>query len=177
MALTLVDPAMTDNVTPTGVVLPYAGSAAPNGWLLCYGQAISRTTYAKLFAAIGTSFGTGDGSTTFNVPDTRGRVLAGKDDMGGTAASRLTSGGSGVNGATLGAVGGAETHTLSTTQIPAHTHGMTQAMPAITNGAGSINRASSNTADKASGTSDSTGGGGAHNNTQPTMVFNHIIKT
>lgn len=73
----------------TGTVLPFAGSAAPIGWLLCYGQAVSRTTYANLFAAIGTAYGAGDGSTTFNVPDLRGRVAAGKDDMGGTAASRL----------------------------------------------------------------------------------------
>lgn len=203
MPLTLVDPAMTDNVTPTGVVLPYAGSAAPSGWLLCYGQAISRTTYANLFAAIGTSFGTGDGSTTFNVPDTRGRVLAGKDDMGGTAASRLTSGGSGVNGAALGAVGGAETHTLTSAQIPAHTHAAssstdpghthtgivtgTGSVTNITNTAGgSATAGSVNTSGStATGGSHShtitvsanTGGDGSHNNTQPTMVFNHIIKT
>lgn len=73
----------------TGTVLDFGGSAAPTGWLLCYGQAISRATYAPLFAAIGTTFGVGDGSTTFNLPDCRGRVHAGKDDMGGTAAARI----------------------------------------------------------------------------------------
>jgi microcystin-dependent protein len=174
MALTLVDPAMTDNVTPTGVVLPYAGSAAPNGWLLCFGQAISRTTYANLFAAIGTSFGTGDGSTTFNVPDTRGRVLAGKDNMGGTAASRLTTAGSGVDGATLGANGGAETHTLTTAQMPAHTHNT-----GTTIGSRNTSAGGGETIVYAGATyaSTSVGGGGAHNNTQPTIVFNHIIKT
>lgn len=72
-----------------GLVLPYAGGSAPPGWLLCYGQAVSRATYAGLFEAIGTVYGTGDGSTTFNVPDMRGRVAAGKDNMGGTAAGRL----------------------------------------------------------------------------------------
>lgn len=56
----------------TGTVLPFAGEAAPNGWLLCYGQAISRTTYSTLFGIIGTTYGTGDGSTTFNLPDLRG---------------------------------------------------------------------------------------------------------
>lgn len=105
---------------PAGAYIPFGGSTAPAGWLLCYGQAVSRTTYAALFAAIGTAHGTGDGSTTFNVPDLRGRVPAGKDNMGGSAASRLTTAGSGVDGATLGAVGGAETHTLTTAQMPAH---------------------------------------------------------
>ena len=166
---------MTDNVTPTGVVLPYAGSAAPSGWLLCYGQAISRTTYANLFAAIGTSFGTGDGSTTFNVPDTRGRVLAGKDNMGGTAAARLTSGGSGVDGATLGASGGAETHTLTIAQMPAHTHTIPALSSRNTSSGGSENVADSSS--NTTITSNSQGGGGAHNNAQPTIVFNHIIKT
>lgn len=71
------------------MVQQYAGSAAPNGWLLCFGQAVSRTTYAGLFQAIGTTFGVGDGTTTFNLPDLRGRVVAGADNMGGTAAGRL----------------------------------------------------------------------------------------
>lgn len=74
----------------TGTVLPFAGSTAPTGWLLCYGQAISRTTYANLFAVIGTTYGVGDGSTTFNLPDLRGRIAAGKDNMGGSAAGVLT---------------------------------------------------------------------------------------
>ncbi len=64
---------------PTGVVLPIARAAAPTGFLLCQGQAVSRTTYAVLFAAIGTTYGTGDGVTTFNVPDLRGRVPVGVD--------------------------------------------------------------------------------------------------
>lgn len=75
-------------LAPTGVVLPFAGSAAPSGWLLCAGQSLLRADYADLFAAIGTVYGAVDG-THFNVPDMRGRVAGGKDDMGGSAANVL----------------------------------------------------------------------------------------
>jgi microcystin-dependent protein len=109
-------------VLPFGMVVDYAGSSAPSLWLLCYGQAVSRTTYADLFAAISTTYGTGDGSTTFNLPDCRGRVVAGQDDMGGVSANRLTGLTNGVNGDTLGASGGLETFTLATANLPAHTH-------------------------------------------------------
>lgn len=76
---------------PTGVILPFAGNTAPSGWLACDGSAVSRTTYASLFTTIGTTYGTGDGSTTFNLPDFRGRFPRFNDAMfGGTAASRDT---------------------------------------------------------------------------------------
>jgi microcystin-dependent protein len=110
-----------------GVIDDFAGSAAPDGALFCFGQAISRTTYMALFAIIGTTFGAGDGTTTFNIPDLRGRVLAGPDNMGGTAANRLTSIGSGVDGTAIGNAGGTETRTLTTAQLPAHNHGVTDA--------------------------------------------------
>lgn len=74
----------------TGTVLDFAGNTAPTGWLMCFGQAVSRTTYSNLFAVIGTSFGAGDGSTTFNLPDYRGRIGAGCEVMGGTAASVIS---------------------------------------------------------------------------------------
>lgn len=96
---------------PAGMVVDFAGGTAPSGWLLCYGQAVSRTTYSALFGAIGTTWGTGDGSTTFNLPDLRGRVRAGRDDMGGTAAGRLTNaltGNPGLDGTSLGAAGGVD---------------------------------------------------------------------
>lgn len=73
----------------TGTVLDFAGAVAPAGWLLCDGSSVSRTTYANLFAVIGITHGSGDGSTTFSLPDGRGRVIAGKGDMGGTSAGRL----------------------------------------------------------------------------------------
>ncbi len=75
-------------VCPVGIVLPYAGHAAPDGWFLCDGQAVSRTTYAKLFTVIGEHFGVGDGSTTFNVPELSGRSVAGVDDMGTSTTTR-----------------------------------------------------------------------------------------
>ncbi len=81
---------------PSGMLAPFAGTSAPTGWFLCFGQAVSRSTYASLFTAIGTTYGVGDGTSTFNLPDLRGRTIAGVDDMGGSAASRLT----GDNGAT-----------------------------------------------------------------------------
>lgn len=81
-------------------MVPFGAAAAPDGWILCYGQAVSRTTYAPLFTAIGTAYGAGDGSTTFNLPDMRGRVAAGKDDMGGAAASRLNITLTGTRGST-----------------------------------------------------------------------------
>jgi microcystin-dependent protein len=92
-------------LVPIGAILAYAGATAPSGWVLCDGSAISRTDYSTLFTAIGVSFGVGDGSTTFNVPDLRGRVLVGKDDMGGSAASRVTTGNEGLNAGNLAETG------------------------------------------------------------------------
>src|SRR5215469_12071517 len=110
---------------PLGVALPYFGVTAPaSAFALPFGQAISRLTYANLFNLISTTYGAGDGSTTFNVPDLRGYLLAGKDDMGGAAASRITASASGIDGTALGAAGGAQTVTLGTAQMPSHTHGV-----------------------------------------------------
>lgn len=160
---------------PAGAVIPFAGAVSPSGWLLCYGQAVSRVTYGILFAAVGTTYGPGDGSTTFNVPDLRGRAVAGKDDMGGSAASRLTNSGTGnpgVNGSVLGAAGGADRHQLTIAQMPAHTH--TTAFSAnvpgqVASGTQFGNNGGTNTG--------STGGNEAHPNVQPTFVLNYIIRT
>ncbi len=104
---------------PIGASIDYWGAVAPNSsFALMYGQAISRTTYSALFSLFGIQYGAGDGSTTFNIPDLRGRVIAGKDDMGGSAAGRLATA---VAGTTLGAVGGGEIRTLVTGNLPPYT--------------------------------------------------------
>lgn len=116
--------------TPIGGFMDYVGTTAPNSaFVFPYGQAVSRTTYSTLFAMTSTTFGVGDGSTTFNLPDLRGRVVAGKDDMGGTSANRLTSADDGLNGDTLGATGGGETQSLVTANLPAYTPSGTVSQP------------------------------------------------
>jgi microcystin-dependent protein len=158
---------------PAGAVIPFAGTVSPSGWLLCYGQAVSRVTYGTLFAAVGTTYGTGDGSTTFNVPDLRGRAVAGKDDMGGSAASRLTNSGTGnpgVNGSALGAAGGADRHQLTIGQMPAHTHSIVYNNSIGAAASGVILGSNSGSS------TGSTGGDQAHPNLQPTLVLNYIIR-
>ena len=156
------------NAPPPGVVLPYAGSAAPSGWQLCYGQAISRTTYVNLFAVCGETFGVGDGATTFNLPDLRGRSVAGLDNMGGVSANRITN----AQADALGGAMGAETHTLSIGELANHAH--SYYLPAATTasaGEAGVN-AGTNTATNTTGA----GTGDAHNNVQPTFFLNYIIK-
>jgi microcystin-dependent protein len=105
---------------PIGASIDYWGTTAPNSsFVLAYGQAISRSTYSTLFSLFSTTFGSGDGSTTFNVPDLRGRVVAGADAMGGVAASRLTDAVAGMD--SLGDAGGAQSTTLVTANLPPYT--------------------------------------------------------
>jgi microcystin-dependent protein len=95
---------------PAGVVIDFSGSTIPEGYLLCDGSEVSRTTYARLFTLIGTTYGAGDGSTTFRLPDCRGRISIGVGQ------------GSGLTNRVLAAIGGAETHILTEAQLPSHTH-------------------------------------------------------
>ncbi len=156
-----------------GDIKANANAAIPAGWLECGGQAVSRATYSALFLAIGVLYGAGDGSTTFNVPDLRGRTIFGKDNMGGTAANRLTTANGGLDGATLGAVGGGESVTLTTAQIPSHNHSTStsfrrQDLGGGNNGGGASTYGISGL--------DPAGSGGAHKNIPPAMVSNFIIK-
>jgi microcystin-dependent protein len=169
---------------PIGIINDFGGSTAPTGWFLCYGQAVSRTTYVELFTVIGTTYGIGDGSTTYNLPDCRGRSGVGKDDMGGTPAGLITT----------GATGGEQTHTLITTELAAHSHGVTDighthstngftgsgASGTYVGGGGGnfgVTGSAGNgmTTNTTGITINNAGGGGAHNNVQPTIIFNKII--
>jgi microcystin-dependent protein len=181
---------------PSGIINPFAGTTAPDGWLLCYGQAISRTVYSDLFIALSTTYGVGDGSTTFNIPDMRGRVVAGEDDMGGTAANRLTSAVSGITATTLGAVGGNEIPQLHTHTISggAHTHEVRGGSVYSANGTADSFARSNTTGDvnfrsgfEATGSgfgssmaththSAANYGTGTAGNVQPTIILNYIIK-
>lgn len=109
-------------VMPTGAMLEYGGSVAPAGWLLCDGAAVSRSTYAGLFAVIGTTYGSGNGSTTFNVPNRINNFGVGAGGLyalgssGGSASTTTSSNGSHDH---TGATGST---TLTTNEIPSHTH-------------------------------------------------------
>lgn len=187
---------------PIGAIVDFGGSNAPAGWLLCFGQAVPRAAYPALFTAIGITWGGGDGSTTFNLPDFRGRLRAGRDDMGGTPANRLTTAGSGVNGIALGAVGGAQNVTLTSGQIPAlipnsafSSSSSTTVAPGgtaivltdgnnIVVGSGASTAVYPTSSTGSLGTSTTTNttvsinpsGGSSHNNVQPSAVTNSIIR-
>lgn len=171
-----------------GAVIAMGCASAPAGYLACDASAVSRSTYAELFAAIGTTFGTGDGSTTFNLPDTLGRALIGA----GT--------GSGLTARTAGTELGAETHTLSGTESgtaahshsvndSGHNHALLQAegeASTVTNRVRTSNNSGtlgSNTTNVASSTTgitianaSSTSAASAHNNMQPSLVMKMYIK-
>ncbi len=126
-------------------------------------------------------YGIGDGSTTFNVPDLRGRTIAGYDSMGGTSANRLTapSTANSINGDVLGLAGGSETHTILTAELASHTHTTTIGVSGANNGMFHNTNGTTAAADgsvNGTDTSNSTGSDTAHNNVQPTVIMNYVIK-
>ena len=190
-----------EGVTPVGTIQPFAGSTAPSGWLFCFGQTLNATSspiYTDLYSALGTTYG-GSSISAFNVPDLRGRVAAGKDNMGGTTASRITNAGAGIVGTTLGASGGTETHTLTQAQLAVHTHiqdahGHSASSYIRVGGYDDYNftgngdwvtdsdagergtRPTYTTVNANTATNQNAGSGSAHLNTQPTIITNYIIK-
>ena len=149
---------------PIGIILPFSDDTIPEGYMLCDGRAISRTTYSSLFSIIGTIYGEGDGSTTFNIPNLKGRVPVGQD----TSDSDFD---------TLGEIGGEKVHTLTVNEIPSHNHniGWSNTTNLITTGQQGIpGQAPNNRVD--SWKTFSTGGDQSHNNLQPYQVVNYIIK-
>jgi len=128
--------AITGNFIPPGVVIPFAGATAPSGWLLCNGSEVSRTTYAALFAAIASAWGYGDNSTTFNLPDLRGRFLRGRNANGSVVneplADAAARGACNLGGNTAENVGSVQVHNYAS-----HGHGVSQtggAFSSIANG-------------------------------------------
>jgi len=144
---------------PIGTISAFAGDTAPTGYLMCDGSAVSRTTYSELFAAIGTTYGAGDDSTTFNLPNIKGRTIVMQDTDD-------------TDFDTLGETGGEKTHQLTVQELASHSHlmgsqGGTQTsnyyMAVTQNGANSM-------------ATQTTGGNQPHNNLQPYIVLNYIIK-
>jgi len=160
---------------PAGILAPFAGSTAPDGWLLCDGSAISRTTYSSLFAVIAATYGAGDGSTTFTLPDLRGRMALGLDNMGGTSRDIVTA----ATADTLGAETGEEMHQLTEDEMPNHIHSIAD-MGGFPGGSTSAtygkNGYHPNYTATQTGNSNQTGGNQPHNNMPPYMALNYLIK-
>lgn len=163
--------------TPTGAVSAYAGGTAPTGWLLCDGAAVSRVTYALLFAVVGTTYGPGDGATTFNTPDVRGRTLlgVGTGAGGGTSGSGIVTGGSALTTRTAGQWFGEELHTMTAAELVAHTHVYRWGIAAGAGPGPDGEAPIGNNTNSAS--TDSTGTTSPFNVVQPGLALNYIIKT
>ena len=160
---------------PVGSMQAFAGSSAPTGWLLCNGTTASRTTYSNLYSVIGTTYGVGDGSTTFGLPDMRGRVPmgAGTGNQLNASGSGAITGGTGMTARTAGAFGGEETHLLTVAEMPAHSHNTLNNISAGGSWGAQFVANASMVTDPYVG---NTGGGGRHAVVPPFVVLNYVIK-
>lgn len=168
----VVGGAITGDTLPIGSIIPFGGTEAPTGWLICDGSGLNRETYKELFAAIGTNFGT-DGPGNFYIPDLRGKVVVGQNA-------------SETEFSTLGKTGGEKTHTLTVNEMPSHNHGghvkVTNSSALALNG--DSGGGDNFTCQISAVTNNATqfaeiptqGGSQAHNNLQPYQVTNYIIK-
>lgn len=153
----------TGDTLPIGSISAYGGENIPTNWLKCNGQAVSRADYPELFNTIGTTYGSGDGSTTFNLPNISERVIVGNNGDGEFS---------------LGNTGGEKEHTLTINEMPSHTH-LYRTSVGAGNAEGTLNMGDL-TGGVITGTYgnaiQNTGGSQAHNNMQPYIALNYIIK-
>ena len=167
-------PASGFELIPPGVVLataiwtPAGSVAAPAGWLACDGVAVSRTTYARLWAVIGGVYGSGDGSSTFNLPNLCGKVVVGIDP-------------SESEFATIGQGGGEKYHSLTVGELPSHSHQLdSTGQNAVINSPGSTGAVSGTSwgfkYPNSQTSTELTGSNQAHNNLQPYIAMSYIIK-
>ena len=162
---------------PIGAIIEWDSDLIPENWLLLNGQAVSRTVYSELFAIYGTTYGAGNGSTTFNLPDRRTRVAVGRDANDEDFAA-------------LGTTGGEKEHTLTVDEMPSHVHNFERQQwfssdIAVSDNTGSIyswktttggSTSQSYTSSNYPGRYGYTGGSQPHNNLQPYIVTNFIVK-
>lgn len=172
--------AATSN-TPPGMIVPFGGTSAPPGYLLANGDAVSRVTFSVLFGAIGTIYGAGDGTTTFNLPNAIGRTIIGAGTYTDPVSGSVTR--------TIGDSLGSDGQTLTIAQLAAHAHGGGDhthliATERVSAAVGNLAPPQSDNGPaftyptQGSGTIISTeGNGDAHNNMPPSLVANYIIKT
>ena len=161
---------ITGDTLPIGSIMPYPKAVAPENWLVCDGSEVSRTDYSELFSAIGTTFGVGDGNTTFNLPNIKGKTIVGLDS-------------SDTDFNQIGKTLGEKTHTLTVAEMPSHNHSMAS-FNQYNDGTGGSFAESNKVGRTTSGADGSkginpifnTGGDKAHNNIQPSFVLCYMIK-
>lgn len=158
---TAINAQVSGDTLPLGAILPFPGGTIPDNYLLCDGSAVSRTTYALLFNVIGTTYGEGDGSTTFNLPDMRSRTLVGAD----TRDSNLNA---------VGKTYGEKKHTMTINELVSHTH--REPIDGGTNSGDYLSYGGYGNTRREYVISGSAGGGQPFNVMQPSMATNYIIK-